>query len=158
LLGLRRFRKIQIDLWQGEASKFAANCLVLCEKGDLPKFEVDQLEHQHADSVVIRATLPAALPQDMSPISQLFDEIFATVDRSQLRHLVIDGAIQLCPSQPHESPIAKTAMATLRVWIVKSCPSHLSRVTFVATDTNGYNILQKYLFAEYPDELDDENL
>jgi len=157
LLGLRRFRKIQIDVWQGEASKFAADCLVLCTKGDLTKPQVDQPDNSHASAVIIKAPLPEALQQDMSPVVKLFDEIFNTVDRLQLRHLVIDGAAQCSPAQPSESPVAKVVMATLRIWINKSCPLHLSRVTFVAADTNGYNILQKYLFAEYPDELDDED-
>ena len=127
MLGLRRYKNIQIDLWQGDITTFATDLAVAAPEVD-PALEAR----------------PAAL------IEKDFRAIFAAADRGLKRHISISV---LCPGA---DLAGVTAFNAVKDFIDLAPPKILRRVTLVASDEKSYDILQRHLFARFPDELDEK--
>lgn len=156
MLGLRRYRRVQIDIWQGHASQFAADCLVSFEVGDSAEIALRNTESSAAATTILRASLPSGTNWNTYDWHSLFLEIFEGADRAGLRHLVVPGQPRCLPDDVGSDAFAKAGIRSLHQWLDAKCPNGLGRVTFVADNADGYQILQEHLFAEYADELDDE--
>lgn len=156
MLGLRRFGKVQIDIWQGQAAQFAADCLVAFEVGDSSKIRLEKSDSTTASTLLIRAQWQPEPNVDTGGLETTFQQIFQEVERMGLRHLVV----QAHPGNSQKTDVAKSfakaGFRSLHRWLEVERPTKLGRVTFVADSANGYDILQEHLFAEYADELDDE--
>jgi len=156
LLGLRRFRQVQIDIWQGQASQFAADCLVAFEVGASSKIKLEKSDPSTAYTMLVRVPLQPEASADTSSLETTFYQIFQEVERTGLRHLVIHGPPGNSQKFEVSKCLAKAGFRSLHHWIEAERPNQLGRVTFVADSANGYHILQEHLFAEYADELDDQ--
>ncbi len=156
MLGLRRYRTVQIDIWQGHASQFATDCLVCFEVEDSAQIALKNTDSSAAATTILRASLPSTTNWNAYDWESLFLEIFETAERAGLRHLVVPGRPLFLPDDVGSDAFAKAGFRSLHQWLDAKCPNRLGRVTFVADKADGYHILQEHLFAEYADELDDE--
>jgi hypothetical protein len=156
VLGLRRYRTVQIDIWQGHASQFAADCLVSFEVEDSPQIALKNMDSSAAATTILRASLPSSTNWNAYDWESLFLKIFELAERSGLRHLVVPGRPMCFPDDVGSDAFAKAGFRSLHQWLDSKCSIKLGRVTFVADNADGYHILQEHLFAEYADELDDE--
>ena len=156
MLGLRRYRTVQIDIWQGHASQFAADCLVAFEVADSAQVTLENTDSSAAATTILRASLPSITNWNAYDWESLFLEIFELAERSGLRHLLVPGRPSCLPDDVRSDAFAKAGFRSLHQWLDAKCPNRLGRVTFVADNADGYHILQEHLFAEYTDELDDE--
>lgn len=127
MLGLRRYKNIQIDLWQGDVTTFAVDLAVAA-----PRFD------------------PAVEVRPASAIEQDFRAIFEKADQQLKRHLSVSVL-------SHGADLAGvTAFNAIKDFIDATPPKVLRRVTFVASDEKSYDLLQHHLFARFPDELDEK--
>jgi hypothetical protein len=156
LLGLRRFRKVQIDIWQGQASQFTADCLVAFDVGTSSKIRLEKSDQATAYTMHVRVPWTADASADTSGLETTFQQIFQEVEQAGLRHLVIQGPPGNSQKVEVWKSLAKAGFRSLHHWLESDRPTQLGRVTFIADSANGYDILQEHLFAEYADELDDQ--
>ncbi len=156
MLGLRRFKKVQIDIWQGEINTFAADGLL----SFLPSADLTiRVESNRGDAntaISLLANPDRLNSGDPQEISRLYNDAFLAFEKTKLGHLIIPGIpVNLGKSLNHDS-FVNHCMTTLRQFIASGLSHSMRRVTFVARDSSVYDMLQKHLFAEFPDELDEE--
>lgn len=156
MLGLRRFNNVQIDIWQGDINQFAADGEVRFQIGDTAALEIKINDHNsHARVAVLIRTKNPHLTTDNERLD-MFEKIYRESDAFGLRHLTLP----MPPLAPFDEKVTdslvKTGMLALSTYLKSVTPQQLARVTFVANDLNMYHSLQKHLFAEFPDELDEE--
>ena len=156
MLGLRRFKNVQIDIWQGDITTFAADGLLsFSPSADLTiRVEANQADANTAVSLLAN---PDRLNSgDHQETSRLYNDAFLAFEQTKLGHLIIPGIpVDLGNSLNHDS-FVNHCMTTLRHFIDSGLSHSMRRVTFVARDSSVYDMLQKHLFAEFPDELDEE--
>jgi hypothetical protein len=117
LLGLRRYRGTQIDLWQGDPASFYADAHVTLGDAIAKAFvEATGLGVRHV-AFTLSSSQSAGLPQDQ---------------------------------------IAKSLFQALKAYLDTRGQQSPTRVTFIAKDGEEYYLLQSKLFAEFPDELDED--
>lgn len=156
MLGLRRFKTVQIDIWQGQAAQFATDCVVLFENRESSDIEIVSASPLGSAATVIKAPFNQAGKIDTNVFDVVFQRIFAAAENAGSRHLVIPAQLGSLGTDDNLSSFAKTGFRALHNWLSTECPTRLGRVTFIADSANSYHILQEHLFAEYPDELDEE--
>lgn len=156
MLGLRRFNNVQIDIWQGDINQFAADGEVRFQVGNTPAIEIKANNHNsHARFAILILIKNPQLTTDNERLA-MYENIFRQSDAYGIRHLTLP----MPPLAPFDEKITdslvKTGMLALSNYLKSVTPQQLARVTFVADDLNMYHSLQKHLFAEFPDELDEE--
>jgi len=156
LLGLRRFNRVQIDIWQGDISTFAADGDVRLQSGNTSAVELKtngRDSHSHV-TIWIQIKNSDSLADD--ELLAVYEDIFRRADAHGLRHLTIPVPLIANFNEKTTDSFVKTGMLALSAYLKSSAPQKLSRVTFVAKDLSMYDSLQRQLFAEFPDELDEE--
>ena len=156
MLGLRRFKNVQIDIWQGEITTFAADGIL----SFLPSTDLTIRIESNGDDANTAVSLlanPNRLnSSDPQEIRRLYNDAFIAFEQTNLGHLIIPGIpADLGKSLNHDS-FVNHYMTALRHFIDSGLSHSMRRVTFVARDSSVYDMLQKHLFAEFPDELDEE--
>lgn len=156
MLGLRRFKNVQIDIWQGEITTFAADGLLsFLPSADLT-IRVESNRNDANTAVTLLANPDRLTSGDPQEISRLYNDALLAFEQTKLRHLIIPGIpVGLGKSLNHDS-FVNHCMTTLRHFIDSGLSHSMRRVTFVACDSSVYDMLQKHLFAEFADELDEE--
>ena len=129
MLGLRRYKNIQVDLWQGDIMTFATDATVT-----LPDF---------GPSRVFSAP-------EVEDLAKKIRGLFETSDLQLKRHISV-------PVQASSVELAaEAAFKAIKNFVDTASPNVLRRVTFVASDEKIYAVLQHHLFARFPDELDEK--
>lgn len=156
MLGLRRFKKVQIDIWQGEITTFAADGVLSFVPSADCIIRVEPNRDDANTAVSLLANPDRLSSGDSQEISGLYSDAFLAFERTKLGHLMIPGIpVELEKNLNHDS-FVHHCMTTLRHFIDSGLSHSMRRVTFVAHDSSVYDMLQKHLFAEFPDELDEE--
>jgi hypothetical protein len=156
LLGLRRFKNVQIDIWQGDIDTFAADGLLVFSPSAALGVRVESNKEDSNTSITLLAGSSAISSGNLEEISRLYHDMFLAFDNTTLRHLIIPGIPQSLGQSLNYDSFVSRCMTTLRNLIDSGLLSSMRRVTFVARDLTVYDMLQKHLFAEFPDELDEE--
>jgi hypothetical protein len=156
LLGLRRFKNVQIDIWQGDIDTFAADGILKFSRSTELSVRVEENNENSNTSVTLLASTPPIHSINLHEIGQIYHNSFLAFEQTKLRHLIIsDIADGLGQSLSHDGFVSH-CMTTLRHFIDSDLSHSMQRVTFVARDPTVYDMLQRHLFAEFPDELDEE--
>lgn len=158
MLGLRRYKKLQIDIWQGDISEFFVDASVRFDFSDHKSvrfFPGDDKERTNHICAFIPNQLESPSVANKT-MENIYRQIFECAESSQLRHISIPGHPFAAAEIENNKLSIRAAMFALRNYLdVRNLPK-LARVTFVARDGTMYDSLQKHLFAEFPDELDDQ--
>lgn len=126
MLGVRRFNSIQIDLWQGDVTKFAADLSEPCPK-------ISPSEKQDPDGLLHAWVL-----------------LFKSAQTRGGRHLTVNiseatSAVTIMNAIKECFGVANAALKTIPI----------KRITLVATSMEIYDGLQEALFSSFED-LDHE--
>ena len=183
MLGLRRYKKTQIDIWQGDILAFAVDAMIsptdaspLKEALILaagPEALKAWLEGHNSSVNGAFITTAGSLPA--THIIHAPCQIKAKEERGQgaiLRDALYDAFLSAeslsschvsCPGVPlaaqlllSHQEMAEIYFALLKKFLDESQSRYLRRVTFVANDATMYDILQHHLFLRFSDELDEE--
>lgn len=156
MLGLRRFKNVQIDIWQGDIDTFAGDGLLKFSSSSDLAVRVELNKETASTSITLMASSSPIVSGNQKDIGRLYHDTFSAFDKAKLRHLIIPGIPEnLAQTLNHDSFVIN-CMTTLRKFIDSGLSDSMQRVTFVARDLSVYDMLQKHLFAEFPDELDEE--
>ena len=183
MLGLRRYKKTQIDIWQGDILAFAVDAMIsptdasplkdaLILAAGPEALKAWREGHNSAGGgafITTAGSLPA------THIIHAPCEIGAKDDSDQgalLRDALYDAFLTAeslspchvsCPGVPlaaqlllSHQEIAEIYFSELKKFLEEPPSRDLRRVTFVANDATMYDILQHHLFLRFSDELDEE--
>ena len=183
MLGLRRYKKTQIDIWQGDILAFAVDAMIsptdasplretlILTAGPEALNAWREGHHSAIDGPVITSAgpLPAthlihapcdSLAEDERDKGTVLRDAlcgaFLTAESLSSCHISCPGvpiAAQLLLS--HQE-MAEIYFSLLKKFLDETPRRSIRRVTFVAKDATMYDILQQYLFLRFPDELDEE--
>lgn len=156
MLGLRRFRGVQIDLWQGDVTRFVGDALLM--------FEVENSSEIHerpaGPKMMVTSTISLPLPSDQAVTTDWLKlklkQVLDMAEKRSLRHLLIPSQPDVLSKQPEINLLIKGMFQSLRDWLKDNSNPKLGRVTFVANNPAAYNTLQEFLFSEFADELNEE--
>ena len=183
MLGLRRYKKTQIDIWQGDILAFAVDAMISPTDGGplketlillagpeaLKAWREDHNSAVGGTFITSAGSLPAThIIHAPCESSAKDDRDQATILRDALNDafLIADGLSSChvsCPGVPlaaqlslSHQEMAEIYFSLLKKFLDESQSRDLRRVTFVAHDAIMYGILQQNLFLRFPDELDEE--
>ncbi len=156
MLGLRRFKNVQIDIWQGDIDAFAADGQLKLTPSTELAVGVELNGKDANTQVTLLASLSTVNSGDADKIDRLYHEVFSAFEKTKLRHLIMPGIPSELGQSFNHDRFVRLCMTTLRHFIDSGLSRSMRRVTFVAGDLSVYDMLQKHLFAEFVDELDEE--
>lgn len=156
MLGLRRFKNVQIDIWQGDIDAFAADGILKFRVSDDLAARVELSGKDASTAITLLVSSSAICSSNNQQINRLYHDALLAFEQTKLRHLIIPGIPEALAETLNHDGFVSICMATLRKFIDSGLADSMRRVTFVARDLSVYDMLQRHLFSEFPDELDEE--